>query len=398
MKGMRAEVLRRARRFLRQQGLDAWLLHDFRGSNPIFARVVGEAGLVTRPCFLLVPPRGRPRLLAHFVDAGHLRSLGLPLCTYSSRADLERELARLLRGRRRVAMEYFPRAEVPRASRVDAGTLELVRSLGVEVVPSADLFQYSALRWSPAQVASHRRTARALTRLVGEAFARAFAEGGRGLDEVGLQAFLRRRMEEEGLLAPDGPIVAVNEHSADPHYEPTPSTCAPIRPGDWLLIDIWAREPGPDGVYADITWVAYLGERVPEPHRRAFRAVAGARDRAVDFLRRAFREGRPVQGWEVDRVARDYLRRRGYGRAFRHRLGHSLGTEVHGDAVNLDGWETRDTRRLLPGLAVTVEPGVYLKDFGCRSEINLLLTPRGPVVTTPIQREVVVPGGPLPLE
>ncbi|MBM3946726.1 MAG: M24 family metallopeptidase, partial [SAR202 cluster bacterium] len=200
--------------------------------------------------------------------------------------------------------------------------------------------------------------------------------------------FIRDEYAREGLEATEGPTVAVNAHASDPHFEPSPDEARPIQPGDWVLIDLWARGHAADAIYADITWVGCVGSRVPPEHRKVFQAVIGARDAALEFIAEAFREERRVQGWQVDQVARRYITKAGYGKAFTHRLGHSLGHEVHGDAVNLDSWETKDTRELLTGLGVTIEPGLYLPQFGVRSEIDVYLSARGPEVTTPPQREV----------
>jgi Xaa-Pro aminopeptidase len=308
---------------------------------------------------------------------------------YASRAQRLTALADLLESATNVAMEYSPQAALPLASRVDAGTLELVRNQGVEVVSSADLVAYATARWSPEQLASHRRTAQALTETVHVAFAEAGRRYGAGVTEGDVAQFIRRTLASRGLAAPDGPIVAVNAHASDPHYEPPLSGSSPIRPGDWLLIDLWAREEGAEGVYADITWTAYVGSTVPERMQRVFDVVIGARYAAVIALERAFQQGRSLQGWEVDKVARDFVDETGYGAHFTHRLGHSIGREVHGNGPNLDGFETLDTRLLVEGMGFSVEPGVYLPDFGVRSEIDVYLGPQGPEVTTPPQREVV---------
>ena len=211
-----------------------------------------------------------------------------------------------------------------------------------------------------------------------------------GVTELDVAEFIRGRFTEENLVVTDGPIVAVNEHSSDPHFDPTPSSAAAIRRGDWLLIDLWSRLPGPDSMFADITWTAFIGPAAPERCQSVFDAVVGARDAALDKIEAAFRERRTLQGWQVDRVARDYIETAGFGGYFSHRLGHSLGREVHGNAVNLDGWETRDTREVIPGIALTIEPGIYLPDFGVRSEIDVYIDEGGPRVTTSMQREVVL--------
>ncbi|MBI2935405.1 MAG: M24 family metallopeptidase [Chloroflexi bacterium] len=381
-----------AQEYLRRHRLPAWLLYDYRGMNPVFWAVVGPVSHVTRPCWFLIPARGEPRLLVHHVDAGRFAPLGLPMTVFTSRRGMVASLKGLARGFKTVAMEYSPLGELPRASRVDAGTVELVRSLGLRIVSSADLFQYATQRWTPAQLASHRSAARKLSRIVMEAFQHITERLTSGVTEWEVARFIRARYEEEGLTASEGPTVAVNAHASDPHFEPSPGITRPIQRGDWVLLDIWAREEGPAAIYADITWVGYVGSRMPEAHQRVFQAVVGARDAAVEYIQEANRQGRALRGWQVDRVARRFIREAGYGRFFTHRLGHSLGYQVHGDAVNLDSWETRDTRTLLPGLGVTIEPGIYLPELGMRSEIDVYLSVEGPEVTTAVQHEVVLLG------
>ena len=290
-------------------------------------------------------------------------------------------------------MEYSPAAELPRISRVDAGTVELVRSLGVDVVSSADTVQYAAQRWTAGQLASHETAADALGVIVRQAFDHIGSNLARGITELEVAEFISTRFVEEGLEVTDGPVVAVNEHSSDPHFEPTPDSTSAIRQGDWVLIDLWSRLPGPDSMFADITWTAFVGDEVPERHQSVFDAVVGARDLALAEMENAFREGRTLQGWQLDRASRDYIEAAGFGGYFNHRLGHSLGREVHGNAVNLDSLETRDTREVVPGIAVTIEPGIYLPDFGVRSEIDVYIEEHGPRVTTPVQREVALIGG-----
>ncbi len=388
-----ASLIAQAQAFLRGPACtaDAWLLYDYRGLNPFFWQVLGPVPNVTRPCWCLVPRRGRARLLTHHVDAGRFAGTGLPVDSFSSNEQMSAALRRLLRGKKQVAMEYAPNGSLPRVSRVDAGTVELVRSLGVEVVSSADLVQHVTQRWSPAQLASHKRAAEKVSQVVQEAFTHIGINLMAEITEGDAAEFIRRRFREMEMVAGDGPVVAVNAHAGDPHYDPGAAGDT-IKRGDWVLIDLWAKESHEDAVYADITWVAYVGSQVPQRHQGVFDLVTGARDAALEFLTDAYGRGDALQGWEVDRVARRFIARGGYGKQFTHRLGHSLGTEVHGDAVNLDSWETRDTRRLLSGLAVTIEPGVYLPDFGVRSEIDVYLSPQGAEVTTSVQREVVLIG------
>jgi len=373
--------------------LPGWLIYDYRHSNPIFWQVVTASGLVTRPCFLHVPAQGTPHLLVHHVDAGKFAASGIELVVYHSRQTMVEALGRLLSGTTRVAMEYSPQNVIPRVSRVDAGTIELVRSLGVEVVSSADLTQYATQRWTPQQLAGHRRAAAKLGEIVNQSFQLIGARLADGPTEFQIAEYIRRRFREEGLESPDGPIVAANAHASDPHYEPISEGSSIIQQGDWVLIDLWAKEVAPGSVYGDITWVAYVGTQVPQRHLEVFHAVIGARDAALKYLEESHRQGSAVQGWQADAVARQYIAQRGYGEFFTHRLGHSIGYEVHGEAVNLDGFETQDTRRIIPGIGFSIEPGIYLPEFGVRSEIDVFMSEAGPYATSPVQREVVLIGG-----
>ena len=372
------------------QSLDGWLLYDYRGMNPIMWDTLGAIAHVTRPCWLWIPARGDPRLLVSYVDQGRFAHLGMPVTLFVSRLDMTARLAEILGNSRRVAMEYSPQGALPRVSRVDAGTLEMVRGLGAEVVSSADLLQHATQRWSEEQLNSHLVAAERLGRIVQDSFEYIGANLSSRPSEYQVAEFIRRRFVEEGLESPDGPIVAVNSHASDPHFEPTQESASTIGPGDWVLMDVWGRLEGEEAMFADITWTGYVGETVPALHQKVFDAVIGARDAAVAELEAASREARSVEGWQLDKVARDYIAEAGYGDYFNHRLGHSLGREVHSNAVNLDGWETQDTRKVIPGIAVTIEPGIYLPEFGVRSEIDVFVSEEGPRVTTAVQRSVVL--------
>ena len=385
--------LNNAQEHLSAENIDGWLLYDYRGMNPIFADTVGAIANVTRPCWLWVPASGAPRLLVSYVDQGRFEHLGIETLLWVSRSQMRDRLRELLRGTRVVAMEYSPEGALPRVSWVDAGTVEMVRGLGVEVVSSADTVQYATQRWSAADLVSHREAAGRLDTIVQDAFRYIGERLPVSPTEYDVAEFIRSRFREEGMEAPDGPIVAVNEHGADPHFDPTPANSHVIAMGDWVLIDLWARMEGEENMYADITWTGYVGDTVPSEHREVFEVVVGARDAAVAAIAEHFERGRMPQGWEIDKVARDYVADAGYGGRFSHRLGHSIGREVHGNAVNLDSWETHDTRRLLPGIATSVEPGIYLPGkFGVRSEIDVYISDDGPVVTTAVQREPVMIG------
>jgi Xaa-Pro dipeptidase len=384
-------VIEQSQQYMGGQGISGWLLYDYRGMNPIFWDTVGHIPNVTRPCWLWIPVQGRPELLVSYVDQGRFGHLGIAATLFVSRQDMTEKLSRMLSGAGRIAMEYSPLGALPRVSKVDAGTIEMVRGLGVEVIPSADLLQYATQRWNLEQLDTHLAAARKLGVIVQQAFRYIGDSLASSPTEYDVAEFIRRRFVEEGLEVTDGPIVAANEHAADPHFEPTKQNTSVIKAGDWVLIDLWARLPDEDAMFGDITWTAYVGRSVPPKHQEVFNAVIGARDAAVAEIELAFSEGRTLEGWQLDRIARDYIVRAGYGEYFNHRLGHSLGREVHSNAVNLDSWETHDTRQLIPGIAVTIEPGIYLPvEFGVRSEIDVYISEKGPQITTQVQRSVVL--------
>ncbi len=385
-------------RTLAELDLDGWLLYDFHGQNPTALTALGlEGRMLTRRWCYLVPRQGEPCVLVHAIER-----LSFPeevpgrRASYASwpsyRTALEALLAPLPR-RRRLAMEYFPMAAIPYLSRVDAGTVELFRSLGVEVVSSAELVQRFLCRWTPHQLASHVRALRAIDTAKDAAFEQIGLGLKRGVEvsETMLQRFLLSEFARSGLECDHPPIVAVNAHAGDPHYEPSDRTPTRIRKGDLVLIDLWAREKAPGDVYADITWVGFCGDRPPAKAEEIFRIAAAARDAGLAAVRGAWPERRRLEGWQVDRVVRDHIAASGYGEKFIHRTGHSIGTRVHGDGANLDDFETHDTRELVEGLAFSIEPGIYLPEegLGVRTEIDVVLTAEGPQVFSKVQQEIV---------
>ena len=382
---------------MRELDLDGWLLYDFHGQNPTALTALGlEGHMLTRRLCCLVPAEGEPTALVHAVE---LRSLPETVPgrrqAYASwdsyRAALEGLLARL--PRRRIAMEYFPLGAIPYLSRVDAGTIELVRSMGVEVVSSAELVQRFLCRWTPHQLASHVRALRSIDDAKDAAFEQIGIVLRRGAEvtETRVQKFLTDEFARAHLECDHPPIVAVNAHAGDPHYVPSEKTPTPIRKGDLVLIDLWARGKGPNDVYADITWVGFCGERPGAKAEEIFRVAAEGRDAGLAALRAAWREKRTLEGWQVDRLVRDAIASRGYGEKFLHRTGHSIGTRVHGDGANLDDFETHDTRQLVEGLAFSIEPGIYLPEegLGVRTEIDVAMTADGPQVFSKVQQEIV---------
>jgi len=378
---------------LQAEGLDAWLLYDFRGANPVAARRIAPilaGGVASRRAFLLVPARGEPVLLVHAIERGSVPPQAFEVRGYSSRASLEAELRRLLAGHARVAMEYSPQGDNPYVGLVDAGTVELVRSLGVDVASSGEVAQALEV-WTPAQVDAHLEAAEAVLGAKDRAFGflRERLSLGAPVRETEVQGVIVQYFEERGLVFDHPPNVSFGPHAGDPHYVPRRGHDIALGPGEVVLIDLWAKLDEPDAPYADVTWMGACGGPSAEL-TRAFDAVTAARDAAFRAIAEAWDGGERPEGRAIDRVARGVLAERGYGDdVFFHRTGHSLGTRhTHGDAVHLDDFETRDRRRLLPGLGITIEPGVYFPDFGVRSEIDVLLEADGPRVTTDLQAEL----------
>jgi Xaa-Pro aminopeptidase len=389
---MHPERLAEIQRAVSDDGLDAWLFCDFRGSDPIGRDILGLGeGLATRRWFYVIPATGEPRALVSAVEPGALAALPGQVRVYRTWQELHDGLRLLLGGVRRVAMQYSPNNDVPYVARVDAGTVELVRRCGVEVISAADLVQRFEAVWSAEQYASHRRAARAVREVVDAAFAeiRRAVRARRPCGEGDIQRFILDQFGARDLVTHHPPIVAVGAHTADPHFQPPSRGGAPIDAGAFALIDLWAKEPA--GVYADITWTGYVGTAVPERYARVFEIVRRARDAGVDAARSAVRERRPARGCDVDAVVRGVIAAAGFADQFVHRTGHSIGTEVHGNGANIDGFETPDTRRLLRGTCFSIEPGIYLPgEFGVRSELNAFIDDSDLIVTgQPVQDAVV---------
>ena len=377
---------------LGDDGFDGWLLYDFHGSNPIARRIAGLSGaakLTTRRWYYLVPASGEPRALVHRIERETLAHLPGERRIYSGRAELEAGLADLLRGLRRVAMEYSPACAIPYLARVDAGTVERVRSLGVEVASSGDLVQRFEAAWDSAALAAHRAASRRLHDIKDRAFELIRGRAAAPPSEYEVQQRMVEWFREAGLVTDCPPVVAAQESSGNPHYLPTAADHRPIRPGQIVLLDLWGKLDRPGAVYADITWVGFTGSAVPDEAAAVFGAARAARDAAIALVADRVRAGRPVRGWEVDRAARDVIGAAGYGDRFVHRTGHSLGEEVHGNGVHMDDYETHDDRRLAAGAGFTIEPGIYLDDFGVRTEINMHVGSGEAAVTGPLQTGIV---------
>jgi Xaa-Pro aminopeptidase len=380
---------------LKADGLDGWLLYDFRGLNSIAVDITAVARqgghLATRRWYYLIPASGEPRGLVHAIEKDSLAHLPGSTERYAGRDALKAGLRRLLTGTRRVAMEYSAGCAIPYVARVDAGTVELVREMGAEVVSSGDLIQRFSAVWNAAATATHRSASEKLYRVKDRAFEAAAGRLRDGLatTEYDIQQLMAGWFRDEGLVSDADPNVSGGENSGNPHYLPTAHAHRAIRPDELLLLDLWGKLDVPGAVYADITWIGYTGRHVPGRFARAFAAVRDARDAAVQLVQRAAREGREPRGFEVDRAASAVLREAGYGDAILHRTGHSLGESVHGNGVNMDDYETHDDRRLLAGSGFTIEPGVYFSDFGVRTEINMIVSPGDATVTGPLQAGIM---------
>jgi Xaa-Pro dipeptidase len=382
-------------RALVEDGLDGWLLYDFHGSNPIARRLTGldtAAKMTTRRWFYVVPAKGDPQKLVHAIEPYNLDHLPGRKTIYSRREKLSEGLRSVLGGLKRVAMEYSPGNAIPYVSRVDAGTVEAVRQLGIDVVSSGDLIQRFEAIWSDEALKTHRAASERLYRVKDRAFAlvRQARQGGRRLTEMDLQRAMTGWFADEGLISDSPPVVAAQENAGNPHYMPTDQKHRAIGDNEVVLLDLWGKLDVNGAVFADITWVGFTGTTIPEAIGRAFGAARDGRDAAIALVKESAANGRGLRGYEVDRACRAVIDRAGLGDYFIHRTGHSLGTEVHGNGVHMDDFETHDERRLIPGTGFTIEPGVYTKDFGVRTEINMFVGEREATVTGPVQTDVVL--------
>ncbi|HEX8069499.1 MAG TPA: M24 family metallopeptidase [Pyrinomonadaceae bacterium] len=392
---------------LRAAGLAGWLFYDFRKSDPLAYRILQLHlhNITSRRWCYYVPASGEPTKIVHAIEREKLDALPGRKIVYLPWQQLHEALREALTGATgarpddgqtapRVAMQYSPENAIPYLARVDAGMIELVRSFGVEPVTSADLVQVFEAVWTPDQKRSHDRAADNIHRIILDGFAEVARRirNDEPTTEYDIQQFIVRRYAEEGMTCDgDHPIVSVNANSANPHYGPTAETYAPVRRGDFILFDVWAKLDEPGAVYADQTWTGYIGEAVPEEHERVFQIVRAGRDAAIEFVTESVRAGRELRGAEVDDVARGVITGAGYGAQFIHRTGHSIGEEVHGNGANIDNLETRDSRRLIPHTCFSIEPGVYLEGrFGVRSEVDMYIGDGTAEVTgQPIQTTVV---------
>ena len=377
---------------LRAAKLDGWLFYDFRGRDPIAQNILQlPAGMRTRRWFYFVPVKGTPKKLVHKIESESLAALAGETLYYAGQDELRKNVKKILGRAKNVAMQYSPKNAIPYVAMVDAGTIELVRSCGVKVVSSADLVQKYEACWSAEQLESHQFAGAAIDRIVREAFqfaAKSVREK-KALTEFDLKNWILKEFEAAGIWAEEGPDIAVNAHASDPHYGPTAESTSPIREGDLLLLDVWGKKKTPGSVYYDVTWMGYLGAKVPEKYAKVFGVVREARDKAVDLICKNIEAGKPVQGWQVDKAARNVIEKAGYGKYFFHRTGHSIGEKVHGNGANMDGLETHDVRHLIPRTCNSIEPGIYLPEFGIRSEVNMYIDEHEARVTGAIQKEIL---------
>ncbi|MFN0020269.1 MAG: M24 family metallopeptidase [Pirellulaceae bacterium] len=362
---------------LRDFRLDAWLLYDFRGSNVLARRVLGfpDGPAGSRRWFYCIPANGEPRKLVHRIESGALDHLPGEKTVYLRWQELEEGVQKLLGNAKDVAMEYSPRNGNPYVSRVDAGVIELVRWFGANIVSSGDLIQMFEATWDDEQWQTHLEAARHTDSAYAAAwdFIAQKVRSAGSVRESEVQAVIMAHFAKHAMTTYHPPIVGVNEHSGDPHYETTPATDTAMKAGDFVLIDLWAKLAKPRAVYSDLTRVGFIGNSVPEKHEKIFRIVAAARDGAIAKVKLAFASGTPLRGWEVDQAARDVIQEAGFGEQFCHRTGHNIGQETHGNGANMDNLETREERLVLPRTCFSIEPGIYLPEFGVRSEVNVFI-------------------------
>ena len=379
---------------LRKLNIDGWLIYDFRGSNDLALSIldIPRTSHLTRRFYYFIPQQGNPIKIVNEIEAGHLNHLPGDKFTYSSYKSLHEHLNRISKITKRLAMEYSPKNNIPYVSKVDAGTIEFIRSLGIEVISSGDLISKFNAVWSKEQFEENHSAAIALTEIVKEAFdfIGNILSNDKNTNEYEVQQFIMKRFNDNGLITDFPPIVGVDENSSNPHYAPTVEMHKTINRGNFVLIDLWAKVDKPDGVWADITWTGYTEASVPEKYSEVFDVVAEARDTAFNLVVTRLKEGEELHGFEVDDAARGIIEKAGYGKYFIHRTGHSITTDLHGSGANMDNYETHDERLILPSTSFSIEPGIYLPDFGIRSEIDVFVTVEGDVISTgqEIQKEV----------
>jgi Xaa-Pro aminopeptidase len=381
---------------LREEHIDGWLFYNFRGSNVFATRIINLPSHImqTRRYFYFIPASGSPQKLVHNIEQWNLDAVPGEKTMYVSWQSLREGVKKIVGGAKKVAMEYSPMNNIPYVSNVDAGTVELVRALGLEVVSSANLVSRFESTWDDEQTEDNMMTAKHLRQIVDLTFGfiKQRINAGTPTTEYDVQQFMLSEFKKRDLTTESDPNCSVNANSANPHYEPTKEIHSPIHKGDFVLLDLWAKKNKPHSVYGDITWTGYIGETVPDEYTKIFEVVKGGRDAAIRFVQDAFKAGKEICGYQVDDAARNYFKEKGYDQYFVHRTGHSIGEEIHGNGANIDNLETRDERRIIPRTSFSIEPGIYLPGkFGVRSEIDMYITKSKEAIVTglPMQEKVV---------
>ena len=390
------ETVNQIQEALREEHIDGWLLYNFRGSNVFATRIINLPSHImqTRRYFYFIPASGSPQKLVHNIEQWNLDSVPGEKTMYVSWQSLREGVRKIVGGVKKVAMEYSPMNNIPYVSNVDGGTVELVRSLGLEVVSSANLVSRFESTWDDEQAEDNMMTAKHLRQIVDQTFGfiKQRINAGTPTTEYDVQQFMLSEFKKRDLITESDPNCSVNANSANPHYEPTKEIHSPIHKGDFVLLDLWAKKNKPRSVYGDITWTGFIGESVPDEYTKIFEVVKGGRDAAIRFVQDSFKAGKQICGYQIDDAARNYFKEKGYDQYFVHRTGHSIGEEIHGNGANIDNLETRDERRIIPRTSFSIEPGIYLPGkFGVRSEIDMYITKSKEAIVTglPMQEKVV---------
>lgn len=378
---------------LRQEGLDGWLFFDHHQRDPLAYRVLQfePERMCTRRWYYFIPASGEPRKLVHQIEAGMLDAIPGEKLKYSGWGAQLDGIKAITAGAKKIAMQYSANCAIPYVAMVDAGTIELIRGLGLEIVTSANLVQQFEAKWNQEKLDSHLEAGRRVDRVRQAAFDHigACLRGRAAITEHATQQFVLRAFEEEGLFTDHGPIVAINDNASNPHYEPLRESSSFISQNDLVLIDLWAKLKAPGSVYYDVTWMGYAGDVPPDEMKRIFGIVSGARDAAVSFIKKAVAAQESICGYQVDDVTRGHIAKHGLQQFFFHRTGHSIGEEVHGTGANMDNLETHDDRRIIPWTCFSIEPGIYQPEFGVRSEVNVFVGEKEAIVTGEIQTELL---------
>ncbi|MFA6467363.1 MAG: M24 family metallopeptidase [Bacteroidota bacterium] len=381
---------------LSEYQLDGWLIYNFRGCNPFATKILEmTAGkLSSRRYFYYIPASGVPQKLVHSIEQYDLDHLPGDKTIYNTWKSLHDGVKKILTGVNTVCMEYSPNNDIPYLSKVDAGTVEFIRSFNVNIISSGDIVQYFEARWTDEQYAEAQDTANILLRTVDKAFS--FIgdrlRNGTTVTEYDVQRLIMDEFDRNNLTTYAPANCSVNGNGANPHYDPSAEQSAAIKKGDYILIDWWAKKKKPAAVYADFTWVGFAGEEIPKKYQEVFDIVKGSRDAAVEYLVKEMKAGRKIRGCDVDDVTRKYIEKNGYGQFFVHRTGHNIGEEVHGNGAHIDNFETMDVREIIPETCFSIEPGIYLPgEFGIRLEIDVYISKTKEVILLgdTYQKEIV---------